>query len=559
MKKYKWQEISIAWLVLGFICLFYAISLLSLYLVRPEFDLNSTPVSDWWQVVKQVSGLYLKNTLWQASLSATIIVVLSYFLAKAIYYLPPKYTSWLLTITNTSFSLPTILVVFAFIAIFGQDGWLRQIGINISIYGLVGIVVANTYFNLGYATSAIYNSMQKIPLENIKLAQMCQFSFLQRARILEYPYVKNNLLNLWLLLFMLCFNSFALVLFLGGPAYTNFEVAIYNSLVTEANFTKACVIATLQIIFSLGLIALISLVKPSQNQSNSTQLQEGSYSYVPRLWPGSKWKKITSYFYSAGAIIFIGMPLFSLVYTGIKSAIFLYQNAQRQLEDTSVRAFTGDTFSYPWSELWRATQMSLIIAAGATLVCLGASILILRGLRWLGDYTAQWINNLSLLSLVIPSMLLGAGYFLFLNLGLDVAVGTWGFVFLIVLANAFGAIVFSLNYLYPAYMQIQNYSPLSLMVGLNSWQSLYLYELPLLKNSLIYAATTVFILSLGDYSIILFFVSNNQLSSITYLLSNQLNSFASNQGNITAMCLLGGILVLRFIAYYFLQRSKKDF
>ncbi|RIY38420.1 ABC transporter permease subunit [Psittacicella gerlachiana] len=564
MKRFKWQEISLAWVILAFIVIFYAISLTSLFVVRPAFDLNSSSLDSWqdlWQIISQVSGLYLKNTLWQASLSASIIIVLSYILAKAIYYLSPRFTSWLLTITNASFSLPTILVVFAFIAIFGQDGWINSLltpwDYKVSIYGLGGILIANTYFNLGYATSAIYNGMQKIPVENIKLAQICNFTLGQQLRHLELPYLKNTLLNLWLLIFMLCFNSFALVLFLGGPRYSNFEVAIYNSLVTEGNFTKACVIASLQIIFSLVLIVLISMVRPNNKQHNVRQLQEYNQeqSYLGSLWPRARLKKVASYLYASSAIFFIGLPLLSLVLTGVKSAFFLYQNYQLQQTDSSLRAITGDTFSYPWLELWQATKMSLIIAGGATLVCLLCSILLLRGLRWLGSYTAQWINNLSLLSIVIPSMLLGAGYFLFLNLGVDIAIGTWGFITLIVLANAFAAIVFSLNYLYPAYMQIQSYAPLAMTIGLNSWQSFFWYELPLLKYSLLYAAITVFILSLGDYSIILFFVNNQQISSITYLLSNQLNSFASNQGNITAMALLLGILLLRFIAYYFLHRG----
>ncbi|RIY32378.1 hypothetical protein CKF54_05000 [Psittacicella hinzii] len=586
MKQYKWQEISIAWVVLGIIALFYLVSLLSLFYVRPEYDFNSSIIASWADllaIVKQVSLLYLKNTLWQASLSATIILLLSYILAKAIYHLKPGLTSWLLTITNASFSLPTILVVFAFIGIFGQDGWLRQIlPYQFSIYGLVGIVMANSYFNLGYCASAIYNGMQKIPIENIKQAQLCHFNLWQQWRYLELPYLKNNLINLWLLVFMLCFNSFALVLFLGGPRYSNFEIAIYNSLMIEGNFTKACVIAVLQILFSLFFIVIISLVKPkASNNSRANSLQElqNEQAYLVTLWPWAKIKRASAYLYSSLAILFISIPLLSLFSSGVKSAIFLYQNYQKQqaqannlLEVESnlsparsdlanlsttvqTRELTGDTFSYPWSELFDALEMSLIIAGAATIVCLLASILILRGTRWLGSYAYQWINNLSLLSIIVPSMLLGAGYFLFFNVGLDVIVGTWGFVSLIILANAFTSIVFCLNYLYPAYQQIHNYTNLAFNIGMSSWQSFYLYELPLLKRSIIYAAITIFILSLGDYSIILFFVNNGQISSITYLLSHQLNSFASNQGNITAVCLLLLILSLRFIAYYFANKS----
>lgn len=568
---HKRLEITIALIALVGIAAFYVLSLISLWLVRPEFDFNSTPLNSWQDLKLLLSDIglsYLRNTLWQASLSASVILLTGYLLAKSLFYLQARTRSWVLTITNASFSLPTIIVIFAFLAIAGSQGWLNQLLLavdsnkQISIYGLTGIILANTYFNLGYTANALYNGLQKIPFEQIKLAQSCRFKLWQVFWYLERPYLKAQLLNLWLLMFLLCFNSFALVLFLGGPKYMNFEVGIYQALVTQADFTRASVLALMQMLFSLCLIALISLLKPETTQQKSLGVQElTSSSYIQGLWGLRQLKQVLSKSYALLACAFIALPLGSIFVAGWHTAVNLVANDSLTLTNSSATdaaSSLASSLSYPWRELWSASKMSLIIALGATLACLLLSIFILRGLRWLGSYTAQWIHNLSLLSLVIPSMLLGAGYFLLLNVGLDVAVGKYGFITLIVIANATSAIVFSLNYLTPAYQQIQSYTRLAAIVNFSSWQSFWQYEFPLLKYSIGYAALNVFILSLGDYSIILFFISQEGISSITYLLAHQLNSYNQPQGSITAVILLSAILLLRFIAYSFLMRKQKQ-
>lgn len=140
--------------------------------------------------------------------------------------------------------------------------------------------------------------------------------------------------------------------------------------------------------------------------------------------------------------------------------------------------------------------------------------------------------------------MLGAGYYIIITLFVPWELGYGELLTLLILANGIVNIPFCLNYLAFPYRQVANYNRLVLTLNLSSWQSLWLVEVPMLKKQLCLAAVNVFILAIGDFSIIIFFTSN-ELTSITYLLSQQISGFTSNQGNITALVLLLFIVILR--------------
>ena len=59
--------------------------------------------------------------------------------------------------------------------------------------------------------------------------------------------------------FVLCFNSFAVVLALGGgPQATTLEVAIYQALKYEFNIAEALTLAWLQFVMAGGVFALLA-------------------------------------------------------------------------------------------------------------------------------------------------------------------------------------------------------------------------------------------------------------------------------------------------------------
>lgn len=613
-------QLRLAYFTLALVVFFYLVSLTSLFLIRPDFvePVENLPALVW-QLLQDSFSQFFLNTAWQALVSTGVILLTAYCLAKSLPYLGHKTRLWTLTITNATFSLPTILVVYAVLSIFGQAGWLSKLwglfGVkyDLSIYGLVGLVLANSYFNIGYAGTALANALDKIPQSLISLSQQNRFSWWQTWRYLEYPYLKATIANLGLMMFMLCFNNFAMLLFLGGgPKYANFEVGIYQALLNEFDFVKASVLAGFQLVFSLVLIFLLSrsqaelrnqdlknrqyhqwaqvpkqikskqakskqppqqlsrkkfaaddsksantstkeLARDQTYQRRQTKDQALAPKVLPRPYPYSlPMRRLFARFYCWSCIGFALLPMLAVAGAGLVSLGLIWRQQTHPQSDSL--DIVARTFSYDWGDLGYALTISGFIALGSALLALMLAVLVLRGIRWLGARAQVLIANLSLLGFAVPSMLVGAGYYLLFS-GFEV--GLAGLLTLLILAGATSALAYVLHYLFPAYRQVHQFARLAQNLNLGSWQAFKTYEWTLLKPSLGYALINLFILSLGDFSLILFFVSE-ELTSVTYLLSAQLSSLSGqHRGNVTAFVLLAFVLGARLLTYSWMQKTPK--
>ena len=85
---------------------------------------------------------------------------------------------------------------------------------------------------------------------------------------------------MWAFVFVLCFNSFAVVLSLGGgPQSTTLEVAIYQALKYDFNIPEALSLAWLQLLIAGGLFLLMTRFSASSWLSADTARPQ----FLPRL------------------------------------------------------------------------------------------------------------------------------------------------------------------------------------------------------------------------------------------------------------------------------------
>ena len=155
-----------AWLLYATIVLLYAFSLWALMDNRQEetlFSLAETlPI--------------LKYSLLQAVLSACISTILGILLAKAFFYLEFKGKTWLYKSILFVWSLPSLVIIFAVIGIWGNSGWIAQvmkwIGIDwhSNIYGLQGILIAHGLLNIPLVTKYCVEALTLIPSSQYQLS-----------------------------------------------------------------------------------------------------------------------------------------------------------------------------------------------------------------------------------------------------------------------------------------------------------------------------------------------------------------------------------------------------
>ncbi len=479
----------------------------------------NAPENDWRNLLQDP---YLRHVLifsfWQALLSALCSVFPAILLAGALYRRRFPGRQMLLRLCAMTLVLPVLVAVFGILSVYGRAGWLAQLchwlGIDytFSPYGLAGILLAHVFFNLPLATRLLLQALESIPAEQRQLAAQLGMQGWHFFRLVEWPWMRRQILPCAALIFMLCFASFATVLSLGGgPQATTIELAIFQALSYDYDTGRAALLALIQVICCLGLMLL------SQRLSNIIPVGAGSL----RVWrdpQNNQWARIADVLVIVLALLLLLPPLLAVIIGGINPG-------------------TLSVLQQP--AIWQAGWTSLRIAIGAGLLCVSLTVMLLwssRELR-LRQYplAGQALELSGMLILAMPGIVLATGFFLLLNstVGLPQSAAS-----LVIFTNALMAIPYAMKVLENPLRDIaERYNRLCLSLDIHGWNRFRLIELKALKRPLAQALAFSCVLSIGDFGVVALF-GNNDFRTLPFWLYQQIGAYRSQDGAVTALLLL---------------------
>ena len=495
------------------------------------------------QIDDRIYGL-LKFTLYQAFLSTILSlgvgVLLAWSLAHQSHF---KGRSFLVALFSSSLVLPTLIVVFGLIGIFGRNGYLNQASLFLFdtsfgsyLYGLGGILLAHTYLNASFASRALLHSFESIPKEKYKLSKSLNFSVFERFLYVEYPALKSTLLSIGSTIFLLCFTSFAVVLLLGGsPSYNTLEVAIYEAVKLDFDIAMALKLALIQLSISAVLVVFSS--------SFRTGLSNLKTSNVLIPWREAKGVQIVQWIIIALFTLFFVLPLVVIILDGI-GADFGRILSEALFIKSFVTSIALATFS---------SILTVIIA-----ILLSSTRRNFTLPTRLADKPfSKMFNGIVAFSgnlyLAIPSLVLGLGFFL-MSQKYEASIFVWSTVALLT-ANVLMSLPFALSVLTPAMQKTaQRYDKLAFSLGLSKLQRWLYIEYPYIKSSLGYVFALAFCFSLGDLGIIALFGSD-EFTTLPWYLYQLMGSYRTTDAAGVALVLL--VLVLSvFVLLPRVFRSK---
>ncbi|MDC3270706.1 thiamine/thiamine pyrophosphate ABC transporter permease ThiP, partial [Alphaproteobacteria bacterium] len=172
--------------------------------------------------------IFLKNSytqriiffsFYQAFLSALISCILAIPFALALNrHKDHKLIRYIISLCGFSFVIPSILIVFSVIKIFGYNGILNKyfnfydfMSIE-SIYGLKAILIAHILLNAPFATRLFVQNLNNIPKNYYEISESINLSFFGNIFKLEIPIIRQSLFAVFSIIFSLCFLSFAIVM-----------------------------------------------------------------------------------------------------------------------------------------------------------------------------------------------------------------------------------------------------------------------------------------------------------------------------------------------------------
>lgn len=473
-----------------------------------------------WRVVR--------FSLWQALLSSGISLLIAIPVASCFIHRSFYGRSALLQLFSISMVVPTIVAVLGLVVVYGRTGWLNQIfGVQIPLYGLVGILLAHVFFNMPLAVRLLLQGYDLIPAGQWRQASQLGFSRWAAFRWIEWHYMKKTLPGAFVLIFMLCFSSFAVVLSLGGgPKFSTLEVAIYQALRFDFDLNKASFLALLQV-FICTLFAIIVYRLAPVNRQDASLLAVKSYTLKDSILA-----KLTDGLAMLCALLLV-IPPFLAIFDPVFSPVFL-----STLQSTA---------------LWNAVLVSMKIALPAALlsllmgICFGVLARFCMARHYLA-FLPNKIEHLGNIILMVPGLVIATGLFLTLR---DLGLGLQSSYWIVVWVNAVMALPFVLRALMPVlYQQERRFRNIYLSLGIHSWAR-WCLEWPLIRKSVAQAFGYALLLSLGDMGVIALFGSQGLVSLPLYLFQ-LIGSYQLEKGACVAVVLISLCLVLFYCSTRFI-------
>jgi thiamine transport system permease protein len=467
-------------------------------------------------------------TLWQALLSTALSVVPAILVARALSRqaeFPGR--RLILQVFAVPLALPSIVAALGVIALYGRAGYVSDLaaaaggGTWPSIYGLSGILIAHTFFNLPLATRLLLEALENLPADQLRLAAQLGMGAGASFRFLEWPAMRAVLPGVAGLDFMLCATSFTIVLTLGGgPAATTLEVGIYQALRFDFDPARAASLTFVQILLTaLIVMALTRLGAGFTAEANLSVARRHSF---PRGRP----EAVVNAAVIILAALFVAGPMAATVAAGFSSDIgrLVMEPAVLRAAGTSLglsvlAALLGVGLSFALV----AARRSLEMRRGSSAASLFERII---------DYGPGMI-------LVVPPVVIGAGWFILLMHS--------GAVFsaapiMVVAVNALMAMPFAVRVIRPAHDAASaRHEKLCSALGITGLDRLRLVDWPALRRPAAMAFAFAMALSLGDLGVIALFGSDS-VQTLPYLLLARMSSYRTTDA--AGIALILGLICL---------------
>lgn len=468
-----------------------------------------------WAGAVSAFDLYLlriaRFTLWQALLSTLLSVVPALFVARALYRQPRFFgREAILQLFAVPLSLPAIVAALGVLSLYGRAGFLSDFISGAShtrwqgIYGLAGILVAHVFFNLPLAARLFLEALSSIPADQARLAAQLGMNARASFRFLEWPALRSVLPGIAGLVFMLCATSFTIVLTLGGgPKATTLEVAIYQALRFDFDPARAVTLTVTQIALTATIVAMLARFGAGMAGDANLPVSQRRGVWRSASETAMNWLVILL------SLVFVAGPMVAIVAAGFKADL------TRLAVDPSVIDATATSL-----ELSLLAAMASV-ALSFSLVAARRALAMRRGGRSAGLLESATDAGAGMV-LVVPSIVIGAGWFILLRHFGD------SFAFapvMVVSVNAVMAMPYSVRAIRPAYDAASaRHEKLCALLGIDGWSRLRLVDWPSMRRPATTAFAFAMALSLGDLGVIALFGSDS-VRTLPYLLFQRMSSY----------------------------------
>ena len=241
--------------LISFLIIFFYLPLFGLLLN----SLTSFSFELYSKVFDELFWQFLSFSLSQSLFSVFFCLLLGIPTAFALSNGKPYFSRLLSVLVFIPFLMPPLSILLGLVIIYEPGGLFTQwFGFSpIQVFGSPqGIILAHTLYNISLVTRIVESSFRTRNRSFFDVADVFGANSWQKFRTITLPHILPSIFSASLLVFLLSFNSFAVVALLGSVKFQTIEVLIFSVTRIRLDYVSGSILA----IFQLAVNALIVLV-----------------------------------------------------------------------------------------------------------------------------------------------------------------------------------------------------------------------------------------------------------------------------------------------------------
>lgn len=209
-------------------------------------------------------------TLHLTAVSAAAVLGIAYFLAVFLRFSTGKLARWIERLYFIPMFIPSVIATYGIMNMYGNHGWLARIMLLFTdepfmrfIYDYKGLLLANLWFNIPFATMLLSSALSGIPNSAIESAKDIGASKLQVFVKVIFPLSFKSMLVAATFVVMGVIGSFTAPFLIGPNAPQVLGVAMQQqfSVYFETGIASACAVFMFGICSLVGYFYIRSMMK----------------------------------------------------------------------------------------------------------------------------------------------------------------------------------------------------------------------------------------------------------------------------------------------------------
>jgi iron(III) transport system permease protein len=487
----------------------------------------------------------LMNSLWVAALTVCIVVPLGFLYSYALTRSCMPLRGLFKGIALLPILAPSLLPAIALIYIFGNQGYLKWLMFGNSIYGPVGIIMAQVFHCFPFVVLIMTTALATADARLYEAAETLNTSRWRIFWTITFPGARYGLINASFVVFTTAIVDFGIAKVIGGK-FNMLAVDVYRQIIGQANFQMGAVIGVILLLPAV----LTFVVERITYKHQTSQLTSRAVMLQPKRSPRFDRTMLL-------AVALLAVPILGIIGTAIfASFVTLWPyNLAFSFNNFNFGAFDPGG----WLSYWNSVEMAAWTALFGTVMAFTGAYLTEKHRK--GSQVMLGYHIVAMVPLAVPGIVLGLGYVFFFNMPSNPLNFIYGTMIIMVLCTIGHYYTVPHLMALTALKQIDaEFEAASQALGVSFWTTLRRVTIPISIPAIIDMATYFFVNAMTTVAGVIFiYASTTKVASIAVVALND----TGDEGAACAMAMMilytsAGVKLLQVLVTKLLLRGQQQ-